>query len=158
LLEQEAGLSPHGAAFALFLFGAGLTVGGLAGGRFADANTVLAIRTLLVADAAALVILGLVVHAAPLALGAVFLWGVAVFALVPPLQHRVVREAAEAPHLASTLNQSAFNLGDALGAALGAAIVARMGGFWALPWIGVAVLGAALVPGFLSRSAPALDR
>ena len=59
-----------------------------------------------------------------MALGAVFVWGIAAFALVPPLQHRVVLEARDAPHLASTLNQSAFNLGDALGAALGAAMLA----------------------------------
>lgn len=132
LLEHEAGLTPHGAALALFLFGAGLTVGGLAG---------------------ALVVFGLLVQTGPLALAAVFLWGIAAFALVPPLQHRVVLEAKEAPNLASTLNQSAFNLGDALGAALGAAVLAHGAGYASLPWIGAAVLCLALVPAFLSRGA-----
>lgn len=43
-----------------------------------------------------------------------FAWGVAAFLLVPPLQHRVTAEAAGAAQLASTLNQSAFNLGAAV--------------------------------------------
>ena len=152
LLEHEAGMSPHAAALALFLFGAGLTAGGVAGGRLGDGRVLLAIRALLVADAIALVGFGLVVRSAPLALAAVFVWGIAAFALVPPLQHRVVLEARDAPHLASTLNQSAFNLGDALGAALGAAMLARGSGYLSLPWIAAAVAGLALVPAFLSRN------
>ena len=151
LLEHEAGLTPHGAASALFLFGAGLAVGGLVGGRLADRNALLAIRALLAADAVALAGFGLLVRSAPLALAAVFVWGVAAFALVPPLQHRVVLEAKEAPHLASTLNQSAFNLGDALGAALGAAVLASGSGYVSLPWIGAVVVCLALLPAFLSR-------
>jgi DHA1 family inner membrane transport protein len=55
-------------------------------------------------------------------------------------------EAREGPNLASTLNQSAFNVGNALGPAIGA------GALWAgLPYsqvpligAGLAVLGAAL--------------
>lgn len=154
MLEHEAGLTPHGAALALFLFGAGLTVGGLVGGRLADRNVLLALRALLAADAIALVVFGLLVQTGPLALAAVFLWGIAAFALVPPLQHRVVMEAREAPNLASTLNQSAFNLGDALGAALGAAVLTHGASFASLPWIGAVVLCLALVPAFLSRAAP----
>jgi DHA1 family inner membrane transport protein len=155
LLEHEAGLTPHGAALALFLFGAGLTVGGLAGGRLADGRVLLAIRALLAADAIALVGFGLLVRTGPLALAAVFVWGVAAFALVSPLQHRVVVEAKEAPHLASTLNQSAFNLGNALGAALGAALLANGSGYMSLPWIGAVVVCLALLPAFLSKESSA---
>jgi MFS transporter, DHA1 family, inner membrane transport protein len=151
LLEREAKLTPHGAALALFVFGAGLTVGGLAGGRLADRNALLAIRALLAADAAALVVFGLLVGSGPEALALVFVWGAAAFALVPPLQHRVVVEAREAPNLASTLNQSAFNIGDALGAAIGAACLANGWGYRVLPWIGAAVICLAFLPAFLSR-------
>ncbi|GAB0117488.1 MFS transporter [Acidisoma sp. 7E03] len=154
LLEREAGFAPHGAAWALFVFGAGLTVGGLVGGRFADRHALRAIRALLVVDAVALIGLGLLVRSGPLALIAIFFWGVAAFALVPPLQQRVVAEAQDAPQLASTLNQSAFNLGDAAGAALGAAILGGGFGYIWLPAIGAIVLGLALVPACLSRAAP----
>ncbi|MBW4024588.1 MAG: MFS transporter [Proteobacteria bacterium] len=151
LLETQAGLTPHGAALALFVFGSGLTVGGLLGGRFADRNTLLAMRALLVVDAVALVALSLLVRSGPVALVAVFAWGVAAFALVPPLQHRVVAVAKRSPGLASTLNQSAFNLGDALGAALAAGVLANGLGYVSLPWIGAAVVCLALVPALLSR-------
>jgi DHA1 family inner membrane transport protein len=153
LLEHETGLTPHGAAAALFLFGAGLTIGGLVGGRVGERHGVLVIRFLLVLDAIALAGLGSVVRSGLLALVAIFAWGVAAFALVPPLQHRVATEAKGAPQLASTLNQSAFNLGDALGAALGAALLAHGFRYAALPWIGAVVVCLALLPAFLSREA-----
>jgi len=153
LLEHESKFTAHGAALALLMFGVGLTVGGLVGGRFADRHAVIAVRALLAVDGLALIAVGLLLHSGPLALAAIFFWGVAAFALVPPLQQRVVTEAAGAPQLASTLNQSAFNLGDALGAALGAALLARGIGYSWLPEIGAVVVGAALIPAFLSRNA-----
>jgi DHA1 family inner membrane transport protein len=45
-----------------------------------------------------------------------FVWGALAFSLVPLLQTLIVRYAAAAPNLASTLNQGAFNLGNAVGA------------------------------------------
>jgi MFS transporter, DHA1 family, inner membrane transport protein len=152
LLERETGLTPHEAALALFLFGAGLTAGGLLGGNLADRSAVNAIRVFLVVEALVLAVFALVVRSSPLALAAVFAWGVVAFALVPPLQHLVLLEGREAPNLASTLNQSAFNLGDALGAALGAAILARGADYAVLPWFAAAVLCVALAPAFLSKT------
>jgi len=49
----------------------------------------------------------------------VFVWGMLTFAAGTPLQARIVEQAATAPNLASTLNQGAFNLGNASGATLG---------------------------------------
>ena len=52
---------------------------------------------------------------------AMILWGFLFLAPCVPLQTRVVRKAIDGPNLASTLNQSAFNVGNALGPTLGAA-------------------------------------
>jgi MFS transporter, DHA1 family, inner membrane transport protein len=49
----------------------------------------------------------------------VLVWGCIHFAAGAPLQSRIVDQAKGAPNLASTLNQGAFNLGNALGASLG---------------------------------------
>jgi MFS transporter, DHA1 family, inner membrane transport protein len=88
----------------------------------------------------------------------VFAWGVVVFALVPLLQLRVVDTAADAPNLASTLNQGAFNLGNATGAWLGGAAITLGVGYGELPVIGaliaLAALGLAVVSVALQRSAP----
>ena len=45
------------------------------------------------------------------------IFGFGTFAVVPPLQMRVMRAATDAPGLASSVNVGAFNLGNALGAA-----------------------------------------
>jgi hypothetical protein len=46
-------------------------------------------------------------------------WGACSFSACAVLQARVVEQAQEGPNLASTLNISAFNLGNAFGAKLG---------------------------------------
>ena len=74
----------------------------------------------------------------------VFLWGIASFALVPPLQAMVVQEAAEAPSLASAMNIGAFNLGNALGAMLGALMISAGFGLSAVPLAGAATAAVGL--------------
>ena len=54
---------------------------------------------------------------------AILLWGAVAFALCPMLQMMILVQARAAPNLASTFNQSAFNLGNSLGAALGAGLI-----------------------------------
>jgi DHA1 family inner membrane transport protein len=76
-------------------------------------------------------------HAVPTAV-LVFLWGIASFALVPPLQVRVMAAAADAPNLASSVNIGAFNLGNALGAALGGGVIAAGLGYPAVALAGAA--------------------
>jgi DHA1 family inner membrane transport protein len=108
----------------LITYGVGLTVGNWLGGRFADRSVD---RTLIVTLAALSVILVAFAlsmgHAWPSAV-LIFLWGIASFALVPPLQVRVMAAAADAPNLASAMNIGAFNLGNAIGAALGGGVIA----------------------------------
>ncbi len=73
------------------------------------------------------------------AIATIFAWGIATFALVPPLQARVMAVAREAPSLAGSVNIGAFNLGNAIGAALGGAIIAL-----GLSYVWVAVAGAGM--------------
>ncbi|RVT90940.1 MFS transporter [Sphingomonas crocodyli] len=108
----------------LVTYGVGMTVGNWLGGRFADRSVD---RTLIVTLGALSAILiafaMLMAHASAVAI-LVFLWGIASFALVPPLQVRVMTAAADAPNLASAINIGAFNLGNAFGAALGGGVIA----------------------------------
>ncbi len=57
------------------------------------------------------------------AAAAILIWGIASFAIVPPLQMRVMDAAADAPNLASAMNIGALNLGNAIGAALGGGVI-----------------------------------
>ncbi len=74
-----------------------------------------------------------------------FVWGIAAFATVPPLQMRVVEKATAAPNLASTLNIGAFNVGNAGGAWLGGLAIGRGYGLDTLPWVAAAVTVVALL-------------
>ncbi|MCW2365059.1 DHA1 family inner membrane transport protein [Sphingobium sp. B7D2B] len=127
----------------LVTYGVGLTVGNWLGGIFADRSVD---RTLMVTLAGlALVLVAFAVlmpFDAPTAV-LIFLWGVASFALVPPLQVRVMAAAADAPNLASAVNIGAFNLGNAIGAAIGGAVIAAGLGYRAvaLAGAGAAVIG-----------------
>ncbi|SNS99627.1 MFS transporter, DHA1 family, arabinose polymer transporter [Tardiphaga sp. OK246] len=119
LLEEVTGLTPHGVTGALLAIGVGLTIGNLIGGRLADRNLLSTIIGAFICLVIVLGALALVVHMALPTLVLLILWGGIAFALVSPLQIWVVDAATDAPNLASTLNQGAFNLGNATGAWIG---------------------------------------
>ena len=75
----------------------------------------------------------------------VFVWGCIHFAAGSPLQARIVEQAKGAPNLASTLNQGAFNLGNALGASLGGIMLTEGIGYRYLSWGSAAVASVALL-------------
>jgi DHA1 family inner membrane transport protein len=135
----------------LVTYGLGLTVGNWLGGKFADRSVD---RTLIITLASLSAILAAFAMLMPY-VGAVpaliFLWGVASFALVPPLQVRVMTAAADAPNLASSVNIGAFNLGNAFGAALGGGVIASGLGYPAVALAGAATsavgLAAVLIAG-----------
>ncbi|PTQ12231.1 MFS transporter [Sphingomonas oleivorans] len=144
ILQVEAHASTLFVAAMLVLYGIGLTVGNWLGGRYADRS----VDGTLIVTLAGLVLLLLLFASAmrwpmPAAM-LIFLWGIASFALVPPLQMRVMAEAAEAPNLASAMNIGAFNLGNAIGAALGGAVIDAGLGYPAVSLAGAAMAAAGL--------------
>jgi DHA1 family inner membrane transport protein len=84
-----------------------------------------------------LTIFAATMHSPVPAMVTIFLWGVLAFAIVPPLQILIVNRASDAPNLASTLNQGAFNLGNATGAWLGGMAIGAGAPLTSLPWVGV---------------------
>lgn len=139
----------------LVTYGLGLTIGNWLGGRFADKSVD---RTLIVTLASLTAVLVLYAAMMPYPVASavlIFLWGVASFALVPPLQVRVMTAAADAPNLASAMNIGAFNLGNALGAALGGGVIALDLGYPTVALAGAATSAIGLAVVLLSlRRAP----
>ena len=122
----------------LMVFGVGSTVGNWLGGRWADRSVDGTLAGCLLGVIAVLAALWLLAgHEAAVAL-IVFLWGAGSFALVPPLQMRVMAEASGAPALASAMNIGAFNLSNAVGAALGVGVIDAGWGLSTIPLAGAA--------------------
>ena len=158
LLLEEGGTSSSFVAAMLVLFGVGLTLGNWIGGVYADKSAKATLLCAQVALAAVLLLLSSSLTQPFATALLVLLWGAASFALVPPLQLRVMAAAVDAPTLASTMNIGAFNLGNAIGAALGAAAI-QMG--WPLatvPIVGAAVALIAAVCVLMLDSAVAIPK
>jgi MFS transporter, DHA1 family, inner membrane transport protein len=145
ILEQVSGFSPRGVTLILVLFGVGLTIGNTVGGKLADRALMPSLMGILLALAVVMAIFTRTSHSQVAAAVTIFVWGIAAFATVPPLQMRVVEKATAAPNLASTLNIGAFNLGNAGGAWLGGLAIGHGMGLDALPWVAAVVSIAALL-------------
>jgi DHA1 family inner membrane transport protein len=156
LLTEITGVSAAAVSPILLLFGGGLAVGNLLGGKLADRSLMPALLGTLVALAVVLGAMQWVIHTPATAVVFVFLLGIASFATVAPLQLRVLEKAAGAgQNLASSLNIAAFNLGNALGAWVGGVVIERGPGLGALGWVAGLLTVAGLAIALWSR---ALDR
>ncbi|MDB5767883.1 MAG: Arabinose efflux permease [Collimonas fungivorans] len=144
ILEDVTGLTPHAVTLVLLVFGLGLTVGSALGGKLADWRLMPSLIGFLVALAIVLTVFTLTMRTPLPAVITIFIWGVLAFAIVPPLQVLVVERASAAPNLASTLNQGAFNLGNASGAWFGGMAISAGFQLTTLPYVGVVVVVAAL--------------
>lgn len=144
ILEDVTGLTPHAVTLVLLVFGLGLTVGSALGGKLADWRLMPSLISFLVALAVILTVFTLTMRTPLPAVITIFIWGVLAFAIVPPLQVLVVERASAAPNLASTLNQGAFNLGNAGGAWFGGMAISAGFQLTTLPYVGVVVVVLAL--------------
>ncbi len=145
ILRGVTGLTEAQVSPVLLVFGAGLAAGNWIGGRLADRAPAGAVTGTFAVLAAVLLALTFAFDTTAGAIAAVFVLGTASFATVAPLQLRVLDQAGEAGRtLASSVNIAAFNLGNALGAALGALVIAAGGGLRLLPLVATAVTLAGL--------------
>lgn len=144
MLADITHASPSFVAFALVLIGIGFTLGNSLGGRLADWSLDGATKLILAALAIVMLALPLVMTTHIGAALGLVVWGAAAFGIVPPVQMRVMQAAAQAPGLASSVNIGAFNLGNALGAALGGFVISQGLGYAAVPLAGAALAASGL--------------
>ncbi|MGV9317209.1 MFS transporter [Streptomyces sp. NPDC003691] len=151
LATEVTGYAEASVTWLLVLFGVGMVIGNLLGGRLADRALMPLLHGSLGGLAVVLALLPLAAHHRAAAAVAVTLVGALGFATVPPLQKRVLDRAAAAPTLASAVNIGAFNLGNALAAWLGGLVIAAGYGYTAPAWVGAALAGSALVLSVVAR-------
>ncbi|MFJ5955817.1 MFS transporter [Paenarthrobacter sp. NPDC092416] len=140
------------------LYGLGMVVGNIMGGRIADRSVMGTIYKVMPGIAAALVVYAIAAHWAWSAFIMAFVVGAIGSMLVPALQTRLLDAAPGAASLASSLNHSALNIANALGAFLGGTVIAWGWGYVAPALVGAALailgLGVASLSGWLERKRP----
>jgi MFS transporter, DHA1 family, inner membrane transport protein len=140
ILTGITGFSQGAVSPILLVFGAGLSIGNIVGGRLADRGLARALIGTLAGLVVVLVILAPALSTMVPTVLLVGLLGAAAFATVAPLQLRVLEQAGTAGQsLASSLNIAAFNLGNALGAWIGGVTIDHGPGLAALPLVAAAV-------------------
>ncbi|MEX8191633.1 MFS transporter [Comamonas guangdongensis] len=153
LLTQVTRMDNQQVATTLLLFGAGLALGNHAGGKLADR---FGTQRSLLATLAALLLVLLAGHwtfnQAWVAMVYVLVLGVAAFATVAPMQMYVLQATeGSSSSLASSLNIASFNIGNALGAWLGGAVIGHGLGLTTLGWTASALAAAGLLLAYGSR-------
>ena len=156
ILTELGGIPVEWVTPVLALFGVGTTIGTLAGGRLGDRYGFSLVTVGLLCTAVVLAAFAVLARSPLAAIALLVLFGALAFALGPVVQNAVI-EAARVPggSLVSAANQGAFNVANALGAALGAAVLSAGLGYTAPIWVG-AVL--ALVGSGIAVVARAADR
>ena len=146
LLIETTGITPGSLPLYLLLFGVGGVIGMQVGGRFADKNLMAAIIGVFGSLVLIYLILPSALQTPRSAMVMMFIWGFAFYFPAAPIQIRVVNVATEAPNLASTLIQSGFNLGNAIGPFAGAAALSAGFSYASLSWLGalMALAGVAI--------------
>ncbi|MET8647928.1 MFS transporter [Streptomyces sp. NPDC004675] len=150
MMTQVTGYAEGAVTWLLVLFGIGMFLGNLLGGKFADRALMPMLFTTLAALAAVLLLFTATAHNKVLAAITLALIGALGFATVPPLQKWVLDQAPAAPTLASAANIGAFNLGNALAAWLGGVVIAGGLGYTSPNWVGALLSGTALLLSFLA--------
>ncbi|WP_261764461.1 MFS transporter [Paenibacillus xylanexedens] len=127
MLVDISGFAEKSVTWILVLFGFGVTLGNMVGGRLADWKLMPSLIVNFGILAVLLAALTLTLHNPVLAVITIFFWGVAAFGIMPGLQLRIMNMTREAPLLATTSSHSAFNLGNAAGAYLGGFAITHTG-------------------------------
>jgi len=149
-LIEVTGIAEAVVPWLLLLFGLGSTIGVLIGGRLADWKLMPSLIGMLLALAVTYALMA-AASFSPIAMAfAILVWSALSFGFGAPVQTRILKAAADAPNLASPLVPTAFNIGIALGASVGAFALDHGWGYVSLPLIGVAVSLAATVIALMS--------
>ncbi|WP_404286909.1 MFS transporter [Glutamicibacter arilaitensis] len=150
-LTDETGLNIVLVPLALALYGVGMVVGSLIGGRLADWSVFGAIKL-----ASVLMVVSMLVFAAVASwviptLIMVFVLGSVGSLLIPSLQTLLMDSAPHAQSLAASLNHSALNVANALGAALGAIVITAGFGYRAPSVVGAGLAALGLLIAWITQ-------
>lgn len=150
-LNDETGLDISMVPLALGLYGLGMVAGSLIGGRLADWSVFGAIKLSNFIMIIAMLVFAAVTSWMGPTLVMVFILGAVGSLLVPSLQTLLMDSAPHAQSLAASLNHSALNVANAVGAALGAAVISAGFGYRAPSVVGAALAALGLLLAWITQ-------
>lgn len=146
LITEVAGHPSSMISVAMTLAGLGMVVGNLLGAklaeRFVPIHAVIIVMILMVIS---LVTLTFVAENKIAVLVMTFVIGMVAFCFSTPLQMTMINSTKGSEMLGSSLNQSAFNMGNASGAYLASLPIALGYGFTSADWVGAAMAGTGIL-------------
>lgn len=145
LLEELNGLSASAVTWVLAAWGVGMSIGAAVGGRLSDRSPVLTARIGLTGCAVVLLGLGLWgnIPAATVTLLVLLAMNVQIFS--QSAQGHLMDVVHVSPTLGSAVSHAALNAANALGAGVGALVIAAGWGYQAPAWVALGLTAAALV-------------
>jgi DHA1 family inner membrane transport protein len=144
-LTDVAGAPESAVPVVLAVFGIGMTLGNLVGGRLADWSV---LRTLAFGSSAVVLVLltfPLAAHSLVSAVTWMFLLALTSSSTIPAMTARLLDVSHEGKSLAAALNHAALNVGNALGAGLGGLVIAAGFGYTAPALVGAGLSTAGLL-------------
>jgi MFS transporter, DHA1 family, inner membrane transport protein len=144
-LTDVSGLSRALVPLGLMVFGLGMVVGNLVGGRMADISVIKGLYASITALGIVLALFVVAAHNPWTAMLGLFLIGASGSAIAPALQTRLMDVAHDAQTLAAALNHSALNIANATGAWVGGVVIAAGYGYTAPAAAGAVLAVAGLV-------------
>lgn len=156
ILTEVSGFDSSVVPVMMLIFGIGMTVGNPLGGKLTDRSLKLGLRASLLTLVLVLLAIGAFAQVPLLMYGLVFLFGVAMFMTIPPLQVQAMTASSDAPVMAAAFNIASFNLANALAAIFGGRLIELPGiGLEGLPFVAAAVAALGLLLTYVMPAVPA---
>jgi DHA1 family inner membrane transport protein len=130
---------------ALALFGIGMTIGNLIGGRLADSHPALGLNLGFGCALVVLAVLAMLGKHDLVLMTMLFGVGMTMMTAIPTIQVRLTHFAPEAPTLMGAMNLASLNVANAIGAAAGGLAIGAGWGLLSAVWAGFALTLAGLV-------------
>jgi len=146
LITNVAGHDESVVSYAMILAGVGMVVGNILGAKLAEMfSPIYAVILTLITMSILLVANSYLAHDPVFILIMTFLIGMVAFCISTPIQMAVINSSKGSEMLGSSLNQSAFNMGNASGAYLAGLPIAMGYGFTSATLVGAAMAGSGVL-------------
>lgn len=146
LLIKVSGLAEDYVGWAMIVAGLGMVLGNILGGKLAEKLLPLKAVVVSLSVMVCVLVINALVAWHPIAvLVMTFTIGMVSFSVATPIQLAIIRSAKGSEMLGSSINQSAFNMGNALGAYLGGLPIALGFGFISSSLVGACMASTGIV-------------